>query len=323
MLLIVLITFLAVGTVLILLLLAGTSGSAAQSKQAGGRLTAALGSSQFQMLETPLDIRRSEHLSTIPIINKLLGKMEIATSTRALLAQADLSWTAGALLLMCILAFAIVAEAMYLRTAVVAFALGMGVLASTMPVLFVFHKRRSRFNQFEKRFPEALDLMVSGLRAGHSLVAALKLVAYETADPVQKEFRICYEEQNYGLDLRVAMENLINRVPLQDLKIVVTAILIQRESGGNLAEILEKTTHVIRERFRLRRQVRTHTAQGRLTGLILSVLPIALGVGLYVLNPKTMSVLWTDPVGIHLMYAAAVSMIIGALVIRKIVNIEV
>jgi len=115
--------------------------------------------------------------------------------------------------------------------------------------------------------------MVSALRAGHSLVAALRLVAHESPDPIGGEFRICFEEQNYGLELRTAMENLVTRVPLQDLRIVATAILIQKESGGNLAEVLEKAANLIRERFKLKRQVRVHTAQGRLTGWILSRRP--------------------------------------------------
>ena len=119
--------------------------------------------------------------------------------------------------------------------------------------------------------------MVSALRAGNSLVSALRLVAFESPDPVGTEFRICFDEQNYGLELRTAMENLVTRVPLQDLRIVVTAILIQKESGGNLAEVLDKASYLIRERFRLRRQVRVHTAQGRLTGWILSFLPLVLG----------------------------------------------
>ena len=128
--------------------------------------------------------------------------------------------------------------------------------------------------------------MVSSLRAGNSLVSALRLVAFESPDPIGTEFRICFDEQNYGLELRTAMENLVTRVPLQDLRIVVTAILIQKESGGNLAEVLDKASYVIRERFRLRRQVRVHTAQGRLTGWILSLLPVVLGVALYFDKPR-------------------------------------
>jgi tight adherence protein B len=165
--------------------------------------------------------------------------------------------------------------------------------------------------------------MVSGLRAGHSLNAALGLVAREAPDPIGMEFRTCFEEQNYGLELRTAMDNLVTRMPLQDLRIVSTAILIQKESGGNLAEVLDKAAQVIRERFRLRRQVRVHTAQGRMTGWVLSFLPLVLGFALYLVNPKTMSTLWTNPVGLKLVYVASGMMVLGALVIRKIVNMEV
>jgi tight adherence protein B len=148
-------------------------------------------------------------------------------------------------------------------------------------------------------------------------------VADESAEPIGGEFRICFDEQNYGLELRAAMDNLVTRVPLQDLRIAVTAILIQKESGGNLAEVLDKTAYVIRERFRLRRQVRVHTAQGRLTGWILSFLPVVLGIALYLINPDTMSLLWKREIGIKLLYTAAGMTIAGALIIRKIVNMDV
>jgi tight adherence protein B len=137
------------------------------------------------------------------------------------------------------------------------------------------------------------------------------------------EFRTCFEEQNYGLELKAAMDNMLNRVPLQDLKIVSTAIMIQKESGGNLAEVLDKTSHVIRERFRLKRQVGVHTAQGRLTGWILTVLPIGLGIILYISNPAMMSVLWTTQIGIRLMWGAGAMLVVGGLIIRKIVNMDV
>jgi tight adherence protein B len=165
--------------------------------------------------------------------------------------------------------------------------------------------------------------MVSALRVGHSLNAALSLVSRECPDPISTEFRICFDEQNYGLELRTAMDNLVTRVPLQDMKIVCTAILIQKESGGNLAEVLEKTSHVIRERFRLKRQIMTHTAQGRLTGIILTLLPVVLGILLYFLNPKSMSLLWTRDIGIKLLYTSAAMTFVGGLIIRKIVDIDV
>ena len=166
-------------------------------------------------------------------------------------------------------------------------------------------KRSRRLAAFEKGLPEALDLMVSGLRAGHSLLAAIALVSKECQEPVKSEFKICFEEQNYGLELKAALENLLIRVPLQDMKITAAAILIQKESGGNLAEVLDKTSAVIRDRFRLRRQIRVYTAQGRLTGWILTLLPVVLGVVIYFIDPDLISILWHRDIGIKLLWAAA------------------
>jgi tight adherence protein B len=155
------------------------------------------------------------------------------------------------------------------------------------------------------------------------LVSALGIVAREAPDPIGRELRICFDEQNYGLELRTAMQNLVTRVPLPDMRIVVSAILIQKESGGNLAEVLDKTAQIIRDRFRIKKQIRVHTAQGRLTGWILTFLPVALGFMLYFINPKHMSILWTDPRGLKLIYIASGMEVIGALIIRKIVRIRV
>jgi tight adherence protein B len=202
-------------------------------------------------------------------------------------------------------------------------ALGAGVLLGFAPFGWVLFKRSRRFNAFEKGLPEALDLMVSGLRAGHSLLAAMALVARECEDPIGPEFKLCFEEQNYGLEMKAALENLLVRVPLQDMKIVSTAIMIQKESGGNLAEVLDKASNIIRERFRLKRQIMVHTAQGRLTGLILALLPVVLGVGIYFVDPGMISVLWHRDIGIKLLWAAVGMTLLGGFVIWKIVDIDV
>ena len=198
-----------------------------------------------------------------------------------------------------------------------------GVVCGLLPFGWVVFKRSRRFSAFEKNLPEALDLMVSGLRAGHSLIAAMGLVGREQPDPVGGEFKMCFEEQNYGLELKSAVENLVERVPIQDLRIVATAIMIQKESGGNLAEVLDKTSHVIRERFRLKRQIMVHTAQGRLTGLVLTCLPIVLGIGIYFVDPDMISILWHRQIGIDMMWGAAGLIMLGGFVIWKIVNIDV
>jgi len=188
---------------------------------------------------------------------------------------------------------------------------------------WVLMKRAKRMELFIEELPEALNLMVSGLRAGHSLVSALGLVASECPDPVKSEFRTCFEEQNYGVELKTAFDNMIRRIPEYDLKIVTSAIMIQRESGGNLAELLDKASDTIRERFRLKRQIKTHTAQGRMTGIILACLPIFLGMLLYFINPDLMSVLWKNPTGIKLMCISGGMTVLGGLIIRHIVNIDV
>jgi tight adherence protein B len=323
MLLILLLVFVGVFVVTTLLLMAGGASVSQQSEQAMANLDAALVSASRNASDQMVDIRKKELLSAVPWLNRWLLKMELAPRLHTLLYQSGLKWTAGSLVLMSVACFVFPAFLLYERTGALLFALLLGSFTCVAPLGFVYYKRSRRFMQIEQELPEALDMIVNALRAGHSLVAALRLVAYESPEPISGEFRICFDEQNYGLELRTAMENLVNRAPLQDLRIVVTAILIQKESGGNLAEVLEKASYVIRERFRLKRQVRVHTAQGRLTGWILSILPLALGMALYLVNPKTMSLLWTRPIGVKLLYIAAGMTIVGALIIRKIVNMDV
>jgi tight adherence protein B len=317
------IVFLAVFALAALLMTASRTDASKQSEQTMNVLQAALATSRTSALDQIVDIRKEELLSALPWLNRWLLKLEIAPLIRTLLLQADLKWTAGGLLLMCALCFAVPAYLIYLRTGAVIVALLLGVLLGAAPFVYVLYKRGKRFDKFEEGLPEVLDLMVSALRAGHSLVSALDLAAAEAPDPIGSEFRICFDEQNYGLELKTAMNNLAARGPLQDLKIVITGILIQKESGGNLAEVFDKAAYVIRERFRLKRQVRVHTAQGRITGWILSFLPIVLGVALYLINPESMSLLWTRAIGVKLLYTSGAMTIIGALIIRKIVNMDV
>ena len=323
MLMIMFLVFLGVFAVVALLLVASSTGASQRSKQFLVSLQAALATSTSSAVDAQVDLRKNEMLSQIPWINRVLMRIEFAPKLRLMLYQAELKWTAGGMMLMCFGLFVLTSYAVYWKSGAWLLSLIAGVVASTFPFLFMLFKRSRRFGKFEKGLPEALDLMVSALRVGHSLVAALGLVTRECEDPIGGEFRICFDEQNYGLELRTAMDNLVTRMPLQDLKIATTAILIQRESGGNLAEVLDKTSHVIRERFRLKRQVATHTAQGRMTGWILTLLPVFLGIGLYILNPSQMSVLWHRDIGIKLLYASGGMTFVGGLIIRKIVNMEV
>ena len=315
--------FLSVFVVLALLMFAGGAGASQRAKQTLSNLESALATMTSETRDTIVDLRKNELLSAVPWLNRWLQNIEFVPRLRLLIKQADLNWTAGRLLLMSIACFAIPSYLVYKRTEAVAISLLLGLVIGYAPIAYVRSKRQRRFNAFEQGLPEALDLMVSALRAGHSLIAALRLVANESPEPIGGEFRVCFDEQNYGLDLRNALENLATRMPLQDLRIVATAILIQKESGGNLAEVLDKAAQIIRDRFRLKRQVRVHTAQGRLTGWILTFLPLVLGVLLYLVNPETMSILWKHPTGRKLLYTAACMTLAGGAIIRKIVNMEV
>jgi tight adherence protein B len=317
------VVFLGIFAVVALLLIASGTGASQRTKQTLTLLASALAVGKREAEDTLVDIRKQELLSAVPLLDRWLMKVELAPRLRSILYQANVKWTAGGLLLMSAACFVFPAYLLYLRTGALVFSLLIGLVLGFAPFFYVLHKRRHRFNKFEEELPAALDLIVSALRAGHSLLAALSLVGAESPEPIGSEFKICCEEQNYGLELRTSLDNLVSRVPVQDVRIVATAIVIQKESGGNLAEVLDKTAHVIRERFRLKRQVRIHTAQGRMTGWILSLLPIVLAFALYLVNPQNMSLLWTRPVGLKLLYIAAGMTITGALIIRKIVNMEV
>jgi tight adherence protein B len=319
---IILIVFLGTFAVLALLVLAVNGGNS-EEKQVRAALDSALATESPQAREQILNLRKSDSMSAIPWLNKKLRNAELGPALQNLLAQANLKWSVGGLLSACAACFALVAMIVNWRTGMLYVSLLIGLVFSAAPFGIVFFKRSKRFNSFIEGLPEALDLMVSALRAGNSLISAMGLVSRECADPVGIEFRTCFEEQNFGLELKTAMENLVNRVPLQDLRMVSTAIMIQKESGGNLAEVLDKTAHVIRERFRLKRQVATHTAQGRMTGIVLTLLPIVLGIAMYVVNPDLMSLLWKRDIGIKLLYTASAMIIVGGLIIRKIVNMEV
>jgi tight adherence protein B len=323
MLLVLSIVFFAIFIISALLMVASRGDSSKYAERTLTVLRAALSTTNLAPADQAVDLHKEELLSAVPWLNRWLLKLELAPRLRTLLYQADVKWTAGGLLLMSAACFLIPAYLIYLRTGALIISFLLGLMFAAAPFVYVINKRKKRFDKFEQELPETLDLMVSALRAGHSLISALNLAANESPDPIGQEFRITFDEQNYGLELKTAMSNLSARVPLQDLKIVITAILIQKESGGNLAEVFDKTAYVIRERFRLKRQVRVHTAQGRLTGWILSLLPVVLGILLYLINPESMSLLWTRPIGVKLLYLSAGMTITGALIIRKIVNMDV
>jgi tight adherence protein B len=320
---IIIIIFVGIFTVISLLMMASGTGATREAKQVLARLDSALATERVASKDIFVDLRKSELLSAIPMMHRWLLNIKIAPRLHTMLYQANLKWTAGGLLLMCLCTCFVPGYVLYLRSGAIIPSVAVGLVFGFAPIGYVIFRRSQRFGKFEKQLPDVLEMMVSALRVGHSLNASMSLVSRECEDPARGEFKICFDEQNYGLELRTAMSNLVERVPLQDLKIVTTAILIQKESGGNLAEVLDKTARVIRERFRLKRQIATHTAQGRLTGWILALMPVVLGIALYTLNPETMSVLWTRPIGVKLMYLSAAMTVVGTIIINKIVKLDV
>ena len=204
------------------------------------------------------------------------------------------------------------------------FAWPLGAVAGlAAPTMWLMHRRSSRIAKFEEQFPDALDLMSRAIRAGHAFQTALGMVADELTAPVGPEFKKAFEEQNFGLPLRDALNGLADRTPLLDIRFFVTAVSIQRESGGNLSEILENLAHVVRERFKIRRQVRTHTAHGRFTGYVLLALPAALAVMLSRITPDNMQLLFREPTGQMMLAGAVVLQTIGYFWIRQVIKIEV
>ncbi len=237
------------------------------------------------------------------------------------LEQGDVGWTVGTFLMLTIgsaAAFGI--SAMVLVPAPIPFAAA--AIGALIPYLYISRRRKQRFAKFEEYFPEAIDILGRAIRAGHAFSTGLEVVAEEANAPVSDEFRQVYEEQKFGLPLTESLLSLADRIAILDVRIFVTAVMIQRESGGNLAEILDNLSYVIRERFKFRRQLRVHTAHGKMTGYVLAVAPIVAGIGMYTLNPDYMGVLFTEPGG-RLMLAVAVTLqLFGFLVIRKLVQIK-
>jgi tight adherence protein B len=197
------------------------------------------------------------------------------------------------------------------------------IVGGILPTIILMRKRTARLRKFEEMFPEALDLLSRAVKAGHAFQTAMNMAADELPEPVGPEFRKTFDQQNFGLPLREALNAMTSRVPIIDVKFFVTAVLIQRETGGNLSEILDNLSHVVRERFKVLRQVRVHTAHGRFTGWVLLALPAFVLVAMSYINPEHMQVLYTDPMGRNLLGAGVVMQTIGYFWIQRVIKIEV
>jgi tight adherence protein B len=202
-------------------------------------------------------------------------------------------------------------------------ALGIAALAAWLPFLKVSYDRSRRFHRFEEQLPDAIDIIRRALMAGHPFAAALKLVADDSQDPIAREFELTFADINYGNDVRRAMLGLLARVPSVTVMAFVTSVLVQKETGGNLAEILDQIAKVVRDRFRFQRRVRTLSAEGRLSAWVLSMVPLVLIPVLLVTNPDYLPMLFNDPLGQQLVYFAFIWGTIGVLLMRKIIRIEV
>jgi tight adherence protein B len=270
-----------------------------------------------------LALLRDELLSEIPALNRILSRSSRINKLQRLLAQANTRMRAGKFLLVSACIAMVAATLMFVFTRVTMFAFLAAAFGATIPYFYFSWRRSRRFHAFEAKFPEAIDLLARATRAGHTFGTALELIGSELAEPVSGEFRKLYEEQNFGMPIKDALLNLADRMPLIDVKFFATTIMLQRETGGNLAEILDKLSYVIRERFKILRQLRVYTAQGRLTMAILMALPPGLLCMLYFVNREFLSPLFHDPIGHMFLAIAIVMQTIGFFIIRKIIHIKV
>lgn len=270
-----------------------------------------------------VQLARQELLSEIPWINRTLLKVEIVSRIKRMIDQADSQITVMKLVLfsltagvMAFLAVSMISVSYLLMTVC-------GLIATALPFAHIAMKRKKRMNRFLQLLPDALDLMSRGLSAGHAFTEALQMVSTEMPEPIATEFRKTYDEQNLGLSLKLALENLAQRMPLLDLRMCITAILIQRETGGNLSELLEKVAHTIRERFRILEDLKTLTLSSRWSAWLLCALPIFLAIYVSLMNPDYMQVLWRDPRGHKLIAVASIMQILGMLMVKKIMTIKI
>jgi tight adherence protein B len=268
-------------------------------------------------------VLKRENDGPLPALDRLIAKMGAGLRLKRLIEQSACDTTPGvivtaslALMIIAALATNIILHQQY-------FVPVAGAVGAFAPFAFLLRRRSIRLKKFEEAFPEALDLLSRALRAGHAFQASMGMIGDEMKAPVGPEFKKTFDQQNFGLPLRESLHQLTERVPILDVRFFVTAVLIQRETGGNLSEILDNLGHVVRERFKIHRQVRVHTAHGRFTAIVLLSLPAALGIALTYLNPEHMELLFRERMGQMMLVAAMVMQAIGFVWIRKVIKIEV
>jgi tight adherence protein B len=273
--------------------------------------------------DVEVQLARQELLSEIPWMHRWLTKLQASSRLKKMIDQADVNITVMRLVLFSatagVLAYLAVSMISETRILMMVFA----IIAALLPFAHIYMKRKKRLHKFLQLLPDALDLMSRGLSAGHAFTEALQMVSTEMPEPIASEFRKTYDEQNLGLSLKLALENLVERVPLLDLRMCVTAVMIQRETGGNLSELLEKVAHTIRERFRIMEDLKTLTLSSRWSAWLLCGLPIFLAFYITMMNPGYMDVMWRDPRGHKLLAIAAIMQVLGMLMVQKIMKIKI
>jgi tight adherence protein B len=273
--------------------------------------------------DAEVQLVRRELLSEIPWVNRILLGVRAISAFKKIIDQAASEVTVMRLLLFSLTAGVLAFLAVIMISPSFLLAAFFAILATSFPTLHILARRKKRLNKFLQLLPDALDLMSRGLSAGHAFTEALQMVATEMPEPISSEFRKTYEEQNLGLSLKLALENLVERVPLLDLRMCVTAVMIQRETGGNLSELLEKVAHTIRERFRIMEDLKTMTLSSRWSAWLLCALPIFLAIYVTLMNPGYMDVMWKDPRGHWLLAIAAIMQVLGILMFQKIMRIRI
>ena len=262
--------------------------------------------------------------SAVPVLARALGRFGSALRPlEQVIERSGYTVSLGQIVLSSIFAALVGAVAAWRLTHQLLFGVAAGLLLGMTPLMLLRRAASRRLARFEEQFPDAIDLIARALRAGHAFTTGLGMVADEVEEPVRTEFRLLHDRQNYGMPLPDALRSLAVRVPLLDARFFATAVLTQRESGGNLSEVLDNLSKLIRERFTLKREVRTLSAHGRITGWVLAALPIALGALMFLIAPQHMKVLFTDPLGVRMIVGASVLQVIGFLAMQRIVNIEI
>jgi tight adherence protein B len=295
-----------------------SSRNSAEAKRIAARIEALAGETF-----TTTSIERNLQRSRMPKLNALLGQVAPGQKMHRFVAASAMAVSPVELIAMSLAlgAFGLFLPGLFGKPPIFGAALGLGL--AILPWWRVASRRSSRIERIERQFPEALDLMGRAMRAGHAFPSAVKMVADEMSEPLGRDFRILFDEMNYGVPTNEALVHMADRVPLPDVSYFVVAVMIQRESGGNLAELLDKIAHIVRERLKLLGEVRTLSAEGKLSAIILTALPFGVALVVNLLNPEFMDVLWTDPAGIRMVGLTLFMMIVGILWMRSIIRIRV